>query len=273
MEITEATVSGYYQFQLSRITEGANRNSCSKHMAIFNLFVDFCAQEVAAFKKPNNLRSRQYRLSQAGSDVAVFTNHEVSLLLRSCNSRMKLYMLLMLNCAMYQGDVASITVDDVDWENGRIIVARSKKEKLSDGPTVKCNWILWDETWKLLQDLGNRDGLVLTNVNGKPLLVNGIDKNGKPTKTDNIRTIFARLVTKLKNQGALPERWHKSLKHWRKTGCNIIEKSIDHAEFYALYLNHGTVAKRHYLVSGQPVPRFDAAVKWLGEQFGFKTTR
>jgi hypothetical protein len=53
----------------------------------------------------------------------------------------------------------------------------------------------------------------------------------------------------------------------------VLEKSQDHAEFYAMFLDHSAVAKQHYLTSGKPVPRFDAAIRFFGEEFGFMTTR
>jgi hypothetical protein len=39
-----------------------------------------------------------------------------------------------------------------------------------------------------------------------------------------------------------------------------------------MFLDDSAVAKRHYLTSGEPVPRFDEAVKFFGGQMGFPTT-
>ena len=54
--------------------------------------------------------------------------------------------------------------------------------------------------------------------------------------------------------------------------CECSGKSKVHAEFYEMFLDHSAVAKRHYLTSGEPVPKFDEAVKFFGEQMGFLTT-
>jgi hypothetical protein len=64
--------------------------------------------------------------------------------------------------------------------------------------------------------------------------------------------------------------------HWIGTNRSEkfarLEKSKDHAEFYEMFLNHSAVAKGHNLTSGEPIPRFDEAVKFFGDQMGCPTT-
>ncbi len=86
------------------------------------------------------------------------------------------------------------------------------------------------------------------------------------TRNDAIRSAYRRLIDKLKRHGKLPKAWNKTLKEFRKTGANILEKSKDHGMFYELYLDHASVARQNYLVSGEPVPAFDAAIQWVGKQ-------
>ena len=127
---------------------------------------------------------------------------------------------------------------------------------------MKFNWLLWRETWRLFQEHASRDGLCFRSSNGGTLITH------KPTtRNDAIRSAYRRLVEKLKRNNLLPADWNKTLKQFRKTGANLLEKSKDHGQFYSLYLNH-SVARQHYLTSGEPVPSFDAAVAWLGQQFG-----
>ena len=118
-----------------------------------------------------------------------------------------------------------------------------------------------------------RRGLVFLNEDGNPLVRGAIGDDGNEDRQDNIRSAYCRVIRKLKAKGLLPKIWNKTLKQLRKTGANVLEKSEAHAEFYTMFLDHSAVAKQHYLKSGEPVPRFDAAIKFFGEIFGFSTTR
>lgn len=68
-----------------------------------------------------------------------------------------------------------------------------------------------------------------------------------------------RVIRKLKAKKLLPESWNNTLKQLRKTGANVLEKSNEHAQFCEMVLDHVAVSKRHYLKSGESVPKFDAA--------------
>ena len=95
------------------------------------------------------------------------------------------------------------------------------------------------------------------------------DYGKESTRNDVIRSAYSRLIAKLKRNELLPAKWHKTLKSFRKTGANMLEKAEnqDHAQFYNLDLS-SSVAKATYLTSGQPVPSFDQAVIWLGKEIG-----
>ena len=170
----------------------------------------------------------------------------------------------MLNCAMYQGDIADLNHKEIDWEKGRIIRPRTKTARQAlttgKGEPYRCNWALWSTTWKLFQQHANREGICLLSNDGNPLIVNQTN-----ARTDTIRSAYVRLVKKLKNRKLLSADWNKTLKQFRKTGANLIQSSELHGQSYSMYLNH-SVAKQSYLTSGKPVPTFDAAIRWLGEQ-------
>lgn len=135
------------------------------------------------------------------------------------------------------------------------------------------NWLLWDKTLELLDKTGNNTGLVFLNEDGNPLVRGKIGEDGNEDRQDNIHSAYCRVIRKLKSKKLLPPEWNKTLKQIRKTGANVLEKSKDHAEFYEMFLDHSAVAKRHYLTSGEPVPRFDEAVIFFGDQMGFSTRR
>jgi hypothetical protein len=133
--------------------------------------------------------------------------------------------------------------------------------------------MLWDKTLELLKTTGNTKGLVFLNEDGNSLVRGAIGDDGNEDRQNNIRSAYCRVICKLKKKNLLPADWNKTLKQLRKTGANVLEKSKDHAEFYTMFLDHLAVAKQHYLKSGKPVPRFDAAIKFFCESFGFTTTR
>ncbi len=61
--------------------------------------------------------------------IETFTAEEVRGLLAACDGfseRTKLYLLLMLNCGMYQNDIAELHADEVNWSKGTLTRARSK---------------------------------------------------------------------------------------------------------------------------------------------------
>lgn len=86
-------------------------------------------------------------------------------MLQAAVDRTKLYILLMLNCGMTQKDISDLRVEEVDWQEGRIIRKRSKTSKHENVPTV--SYLLWQETFRLLRQERNPEskGLVLLNVN------------------------------------------------------------------------------------------------------------
>lgn len=279
-EISEADVSGYYAHLIERLAKGGSGNSgdtLSGLFQVFQQFIEYAAEESAEIPIPRNLRSRKFRIPKTRREPNPFTREEVELILSHSNERLQAHLILMLNCGMYQGDVAELVADEVDIQSGRIVRTRSKKKKIqakkSKSSPIKLNWLLWDRTLDLLKRTGNTKGTVFLNDDGNLLVRGAIGDDGNEDRQDNIRSAYCRVISKLKKQKLLPENWNKTLKQLRKTGANVLEKSKEHAEFYEMYLEHSAIAKRSYLKSGEPVPRFDEAVKFFGESFGFPTNR
>ena len=214
-----------------------------------------------------NLQAEHLRIPVARKEPTVFTKDEIGILLQNANDRMSLFLLLMLNCGMYQGDIADLKASEIDWENGRIVRPRSKTRKASakKGHPFRYNWMLWPTTLAGLKVHAQKTGLALLTTDGKPLI-----KHKASTRNDAIRSAFSRLIKKLKNRKLLTADWKKSLKSLRKTGANIIFRSNDPAiaTFYEPYLNQNTVAHKNYIQSGQPHSGFDQAINFLGMELG-----
>lgn len=268
--LSEKDVADYYNHLIERIANGENPNTLSTYHGKIKKFLEDVAMDNPEIPLPKNLKVKRYVIKPTKPKVETFTVDECTTLLELASPRVELWLLLMLNIGAYQGDISDLKGNEVDWEDGRIIRARSKE---ANAPTI--NYLLWDRTWELLQQQGRRTGLVLSKQNGDPLVTHGIKPNGKEWRRDAIVSSWRHLVKKAKRpvrgKSKFPHDWHKSLKQFRKTGSSLIETS-PHAEFVDMFLDHSRVARRHYL-KGQIVPKFDAAVRWLGNQFGLETTR
>lgn len=214
-----------------------------------------------------NLQAEHLRIPVTRKEPTVFTKDEIGTLLKHATDRMRLFLLLMLNCGMYQGDIADLKASEIDWVNGRIVRPRSKTRKTSEknGEPFRYNWMLWPTTLLLLKAHAQKTGLALLTTDGKPLI-----NHKATTRNDAVRSAFSRLIAKLKNRELLPATWSKPLKSLRKTGANIIAQSSDPtiAGFYEPYLNQNTVAHRNYLQSGQPHAGFDRAIEFIGIELG-----
>ena len=86
--------------------------------------------ELRLIPLPGNIRSRRLRFNHsAPAKIETFTVEEVRQMLAAAqglSERTKLYLLLMLNCGMYQNDIAELRNDEIDWKAGTI--ARAQKQ-------------------------------------------------------------------------------------------------------------------------------------------------
>ena len=166
----------------------------------------------------------------------------------------------MLNCGFYPVDIG--TLKHSEYKDGRITRKRSKTRNRSDKvPTV--SYRLWKETDTLLTKYrSDHPELVLLNRNGTPLWKE-VEKNGKFCRISNIKCSFFRLQQKTEIT--------KSLKHLRKTASTMLGSHPQYGRYAEYFLGEAprSVTDTHYVKPSQD--QFDKAVKWLGEQFGFKT--
>jgi integrase len=188
-----------------------------------------------------------------------FMISEIKTLLEAATDRTKLYLLLMLNTGMYQGDISNLRQSEVDWKAGRITRKRSKTKKHKGVPVV--SYILWKETFTLLRQERAVEGeRVLVNQHGGALKVEELDAEGKLRKIDNIATAFNRLrrTTKIR----------KPLKVFRKTSSTLVRSNKHYTGLADLFLGlaPSSVADRFY--ADAPQALLDEAVRWLGKQYG-----
>lgn len=163
----------------------------------------------------------------------------------------------MLNCGMYQNDIAELRGEEVDWKKGTITRARSKTRE-RHGPVV--TYKLWPETFALLKKQRAKGERLLTTDEGKPLVRFWLE-DGKMRRYDVIQSAWTRLAEKLKM-----DKIRLGMKHLRKTSATLLGQ---HPQ-YKFFANHfladspRTVADRHYVVPSDA--EFFLALDWLRQQ-------
>jgi|GEM_PF-1073109 len=254
----------------SRLLEEVNNNTWSfttakDRMSTVISFVRwlYVSEAITDLPRILSVKSRVLSISTSPQKIVVFSKEEITTLLSSALDRTKLYTLLMLNCGMTQKDISDLQFSELNWEERRIKRKRSKTKKHPNVPVV--SYLLWDETFRLLEQecSQKREGRVLLNNNGEPLLFASI-RDGKLIKNDNIKNAFFRLRTKT---GI--EKPPKSLK---KTSASLIRGHEKYSSLESVFLGHApqSMADRHYAQIPQRL--FDDAILWLEAEYGLKTT-
>jgi integrase len=192
-------------------------------------FIRWLWQSEAIENLPRNIDSLHITVDL--QEVRTFTPEEIKVLNANASERTRLYLLLMLNCGMYQGDISDLKQSQVDWDKGRIHRKRSKTEREENVP--KVNYLLWRETFVLLKKHRSKDGeRVLVNANGSPLRQRGFREDGSNHNLDNIACAYQRTCRKLRIKTPKP------LKLIRKTGATALEQHAEYGRYAQYYLGH-----------------------------------
>ncbi len=260
--IDEAKLEGFFNYLSIQI--GAEKYSPGYAHTLMMTAKQFISRiaEMKLIPLPANIRSRRFRFNHSAPvKIETFSVEEVQQILAACegfSERTKLYILLMLNCGMYQNDIAELHRDEVNWSKGTVTRARSKTRE-RNGPVV--TYKLWPETFALLKKHRATEGeLVLTTDEGNPLVRYWLE-DGACRRYDVIHSAWTRLAGKL---GLRKVRL--GMKHLRKTSASLLAK---HPQF-KFYANHfladspRTVADRHYVTPSDD--EFFLALRWLRGQ-------
>jgi len=224
--------------------------------------------ELRLIDLPRNLNSRDLTIASQILPVEVFSAKEVAAFLAAASDRLRLYLLLMLNCGMYTSDIGALRHDEVNLTQGRITRKRTKTRNRSQAVPTVC-YLLWDETLRLLtKQVSQHPSLCLMNEDGGPLWNERVQEQGKYTRNDTIKNLWFRLLA---NTLEIPRKDRKPLKLFRKTAASMLEHHDTFGRYAQFFLGHSprSVAERHYVQPSQQ--QFDRAIVWLGKQFGFNT--
>ncbi len=169
-ELNGLTLEAYYKHLAKKKSEGVySLDYCKNLFGAVKNFV-FRLSEHGMIPLPGNLRRLRFVTGQDDDEDSTpehFEAHEVRELLTACNSeRTRLYMLLCLNCGMYQNDISELRDRQVDWTAGTITRKRSKRRKGG----YKVKYPLWPETFELLKKHRSGKERVLLSEEGNPLV-------------------------------------------------------------------------------------------------------
>jgi integrase len=261
--IDEDALERFYAELARRVKDG--KYSPDYARSIFGATKQFISwlASMKAISLPGNMASRKFRFGagRTATKEELFTVDEVRRLVATSGERLRLFILLMLNCGMYQSDVSDLGENEVDWDAGTIDRPRSKTGKVA-------KYKLWTSTFTLLKahrntthPLVNERGSrrVLVTSEGEPLCKYWMEGD-KERRYDTVRGLYSRVQ---KAAGLT-----KPMKNLRKTSSTMLG-SHRMFKFYAQYFlaqSPGTVADNHYVIPSEE--EFFEALAWLGEQYG-----
>jgi len=212
---------------------------------------------------PRNLDSRNIVISVTPGEIAPMPVKVFQERVRKAMGRLKLELLLIANCGMYQVDCADLKHSEVDWKAGTIKRKRSKTKNEQNVPVV--TYYLWPTTLDLLRQHAMNDGsLVLATRNGLATVHDGINEDGKAVRTDSTAQAYARL------QGRITGK-HWSLKTIRKMSSSLLFNHPHYGRYSQYFLGQApeTVADAHY---NRPTEeQFKECLTWLGKELGTDT--
>ena len=212
------------------------------------------AVEHNMMRRPANLDSKtSLRITVPKKAVVIPAMADLAAMLDGCQDRTRLFVLLALNCGMYQSDIGNLRRDEVDWDAGTITRKRTKTAGCENVPIV--TYKLWPETLNLLRRFASEEGeYILTTKEGKPIYRDNI-VGGKRKKVDLISRAYNYVDTNI------------SFKMLRKTSASLMADDQRFASVASQFLGHApaTMAEVHYLAATDNL--LGEALDWLRGQY------
>jgi hypothetical protein len=182
---------------------------------------------------------------------------EIKKLYDHASGKLRLFILLGLNCGYTQIDVSTLSHDMLCLDTGTTVRDRHKTGQPQEHK-------LWKSTLRLLrQHMTNSSGssLCLLNKNGTRLVREVINSEGTPYRVDSIACAFSRNRAKC----IITDR--RGFAVLRKTGADAIAKQYQEMPWLVdLYLAHAEKKmKRYYARTHYDL--LHEATDWLGHHF------
>ena len=253
-----------------KLTEGTLKASYGKKLfAFFKRFVMYLKDEKVIDFTPPWLERHddKYTFKIPTTEPKILPLDVVRKILKMAPPRVRLSMLLILNCGFGSSEIGRLKTSEYDPVKGTITHKRIKTKEHGNVP--KVTYRLWGRTKESLdqqlelqksypQYSEHREYLLL-NENGNPLWSERIE--GKHKKNDNITCQFKRYIGKLqKTEKNLPKC---TFYMFRRTSGTLVFNSEKYSHLDWLFLGHApnTTARQHYTVALEGI--LDQCLAWL----------
>jgi len=273
---TKSHIDDYYGHLANRVIEKEIKPKYANDLfSTFKMmFFWFVDEEILKEKEYSNALQRKgnkYSFKVPVQTAEVIDLVWIHKILDAAKPRLRLCILLTLNCGFGASEIGQLTKDRYDTTTGRITHKRFKTAKSKKVPTV-C-YKLWDETKEALdREIANRnkypqrDGsskLLLVNGNGNPLWSERFE-NEKGKKNDNITNDFKHLLIKLRETE--PDIPKIAYYQFRKTAASLIYNEPQYRLYNELWLGHApqSVADKFYNAPEDTI--LDACIDWLHDK-------
>lgn len=198
------------------------------------------------FRIRRNILMTPAEQREEANGKAIYTLEELKTLYAHANEQQRLYMVLALNCAFTQKDLATLAFADVQLDAQPPVIDRIRSKTRATG--VRGHWELWPETVKLLTKrisqtpktkTQNPDQWAMLTEDGKPLVNDASD-------TDSVALTWRRLLKAINKEKA--EVRELPFKTLRKTASDMILNLSGSEAIQQLMLAHArrTIAGKHY---------------------------
>lgn len=243
---TKEHIDAYHHFLGDRVIAHEIKSEYANNLfGTFRMLIDWLIDEEVLKIYPICLQQKQkrnkYTFPVDRPKPKTVALEWVSKLLAVAKPRLKLCILLTLNCGFGASEIGQLKKDEYDPKEGRITHKRCKTKKSKNAPEV-C-YKLWSETKELLdKEIARRASYpqcpesvdcLLVNGNGKPLWSERVE-DGESKKSDNISCDFKRLVARLRE--ADPDFPMITYYQFRKTSASLIHNEPRFMSFSPLWL-------------------------------------
>jgi integrase len=223
-------------------------------------FIGWLYESEVLEQLPRNLLSKSLRIAVPAKQLRSFGVEEVRKVYATADEKMRLYMLLALNCGMTQIDISQLRPADINWQKATLSRKRGKTQKFESVPFVV--YALWPETLSLLKKFKSVDSERLLHAPiGGPLKVE-IERDGKISKNDYIGLKIRRLLKKIDLPG--------QFKMLKKTSGSLLRDHEIYNGLEGLFLDHAprSTSDKHY--AAVPTKLLADALNWLRGQLQLK---
>jgi integrase len=268
-QINESTVNRVYTHFLNLIGDGRiARETAKTRWGLFRGLVRF-AWSMRLIELPRNLDYKS--IETPPKAVPTWPIQDVRAALAASSGQLRLHLLLMLNCGMYQKDISDLQDHEVGWTEGTITRKRSKTGHEKNTPVV--TYRLWPDTLACLKQYRSGGKTVLLTGDGRPWVRAEPQPDGKIRQSDGIARNYRRLVASHNEKNPKNKLAARPLKELRKTSASLLYGHSDYGRLANHFLGNSPrgIAEKNYLDPRTPgfQELFDRALEWLGIQYGF----